>query len=100
MKSRLTEIDELKRKLTEANEKNRLTDVVQQMINGTQQETEELLHEHRTELELATMVTTLKRELMNSNAKRAQVRQHSEDLSKQLRLCKEEKSLRFVLFFI
>lgn len=70
-----------------------MTEVVHQMISGTQQETEGLLHEHRTPLELATTVTTLKRELLNSQIKRAEIRQTNEELSKQLRLCQDDRSL-------
>lgn len=66
--------------------------MVQQIISGTQQETEELLREGRSLNELATMVTTLKRELQNSNAKRTQLRCQIEDLSKQMRQCKDEKA--------
>lgn len=91
MRSRLVEIDQLKEKLKESNEKSRITDMVQQIISGTQQETEELLREGRTLNELATMVTTLKRELKNGNVKRAQLRSNVDELSRQLRLCKEEK---------
>lgn len=62
------------------------------MINGSQQETEQLLREHRTPVELATTVTTLKRELLNSQMKRSEIRQTNDELSKQLRLCNDEKS--------
>lgn len=92
MKSRLQEIDQLKDQLKEANNKTRLTEVVHQMINGSQQETEELLREHRTPLELATTVTTLKRELLNSQMKRSEIRQTNEELSKKMRSFYEEKS--------
>lgn len=92
MRSRLGEIDQLRDKLKEANDKNRTADLVQHLITGTQQETEELLKEGRTNNELATMVTTLKRELRNVNLKRAQVRSNAEVLAKQLKLCKDEKS--------
>lgn len=61
------------------------------MINGSQHEIEELLKEHRTPLELATTVTTLKRELLNSQMKRSEIRQTNEELSKQLRMCNDEK---------
>ncbi|XP_055322394.1 E3 ubiquitin-protein ligase TRAIP-like isoform X2 [Sitodiplosis mosellana] len=92
LKSRVNEIDHLREKLKEANEKNKTAELVQHLITGSQQETEELLKESRTMTELATMVTTLKRELRNCNAKRAQVRSNAEELSKQLKLCKDEKS--------
>lgn len=91
MRSRLLEIDQLRVKLKEANDKNRTADLVQNLITASQQETEELLKEGRTTLELATMVTTLKRELRNSNAKRAHIRSTVEDLGRQLKLCKDEK---------
>lgn len=91
MKSRLGEIDHLREKLKEANEKNRTAELVQHLITGSQQEIEELLKEGRTSAELATMVTTLKRELRNCNAKRAQVRSNAEELAKQLKLSKDEK---------
>lgn len=95
MKTRLHEIDQLKDQLKNATNKNRLTEVVHQIINGTQQETEGLLREQRTPLELATTVTTLKRELLNSQMKRGEIRQTNEELSKQLRLCQDEKTLVF-----
>lgn len=91
LRSRLSEIDQLREKLKEANDKNRTAELVQHLIFASQQETEELLKEGRSITELATMVTTLKRELRNSNAKRAQVRSNAEELSKQLKLCKDEK---------
>lgn len=91
MKSRLSEIDQLREKLKEANDKNRTADLVQHLINASQQETEELLKEGRSTLELATMVTTMKRELRNCHAKRGQVRSNAEELGRQLKLCKEEK---------
>ncbi|XP_031618478.1 E3 ubiquitin-protein ligase TRAIP-like [Contarinia nasturtii] len=91
LKSRLSEIDQLKEKLKQANDKNRTAELVQHLIMGSQQETEELLREGRTITELATMVTTLKRELRNCNTKRAQVRSNAEELAKQLKLCKDEK---------
>lgn len=91
LRSRLSEIDQLREKLKEANDKNRTADLVQHLISASQQETEELLREGRSNTELATMVTTMKRELRNSNAKRAQIRANAEELSKQLKLCKEEK---------
>lgn len=78
--------------MKEANERNRTAELVQHLITGSQQDTEELLKEGRTTIELATMVTTLKRELRNCNAKRTQMRSNAEELSKQLKLCKEEKS--------
>lgn len=92
MRTRLTEIDHLREKLKEANEKNKTAEMVQHLITGSQEETEELLREGRTSTELATMVTTLKRELRNCNAKRTQVRNNAEVLAKQLKLCKDEKS--------
>lgn len=92
LKSRLSEIDQLKERLQQANDKNRTAELVQHLITGSQQETEELLKEGRSVSELATMVTTLKRELRNSNAKRAQVRSNAEELAKQLKMCKDEKS--------
>lgn len=73
------------------------------MISGTQQETEELLREGRSMTELATMVTTLKRELKNNTVKRSQLRATVDDLTKQLRHCKEEKmydNRRHCLFII
>lgn len=88
----MTEIDHLREQLKNANDKSRTAELVQHLITGSQQETEELLKEGRTMTELATMVTTLKRELRNSNAKRAQIRSNAEELAKQLRLCKDEKS--------
>lgn len=88
----MAEIDQLKEKLKVANEKSRITEIVQQIISGTQQETEDLLRERRSLNELATMVTTLKRELQNSNAKRTQLRCQIEDLSKQMRQCKDQKA--------
>lgn len=91
MKSRLNEIDHLREKLKEANDKNRTAELVQALITGSQQEAEELLKEGRSTVELVTMVTTLKRELRNCNAKRAQMRSNAEELAKQLKLCKDEK---------
>lgn len=88
----MNEIDRLREKLKEANDKNKTAELVQHLIIGSQQDTEELLKESRTMTELATMVTTLKRELRNCNAKRAQMRSNSEELAKQLRLAKDEKS--------
>lgn len=93
LKTRLQEIDQLKDKLKEATNKNRLTEIVHQMINGTQHETEDLLREHRTPLELATTVTTLKRELLNSQTKRSEIRHLNEELSKQIRSFQDEKAL-------
>lgn len=91
LKSRLSEIDKLRDSLKEANEKIRVMDVMQQLISGTQKETEELLREGRTITELATTVTALRRELRTSNIKRAQIRANVEELSKELRKCKDEK---------
>lgn len=99
MRSRLSEIDDLRDKLKEANDKNRTMELVQHLIFASQQETEELLKEGRSITELATMVTTLKRELRNSNAKRAQVRSNAEELNRQLKACKDEKSYVFKLKF-
>lgn len=87
----MNEIDRLREKLKEATDKNKTAELVQHLIIGSQQDTEELLKEGRTMTELATMVTTLKRELRNCNAKRAQMRSNSEELAKQLKLAKEEK---------
>lgn len=92
MKSQLSEIDHLKVELNKANNKIQTADVVHYLITGTQQETEELLKEGRSMNELATMVTTLKRELINNNNKRAQVVSNANELKKQLQLCKSEKS--------
>lgn len=92
MTSRISEIEQLKEKLKEANDKNRLSDLVQQVINGSQQEIDSLLREGRSTTELAAMVTTLKQELRKSSTKRAQIRANVDDLSKQLRHCKLEKS--------
>lgn len=92
LKTRLQEIDQLKDKLKEATNKNRLTEIVHQMINGTQHETEGLLREHRTALELATTVTTLKRELLNSQMKRTEIRHLNDELSKQIRSFQDEKA--------
>lgn len=92
MKNGFKEMDHLKERLKEATDKNRIAELVQHLITGCQQETEELLKEGRTMNELATMVTTLKRELRNCNAKRVQTRANAEELAKQLRLCKEEKA--------
>lgn len=91
MRTRLSEIDELRTKLKEANDKNRTVELVQHLIYASQQETEELLKEGRSIAELATMVATLKRELRNGNAKRAQIRSNAEELNRQLKACKEEK---------
>lgn len=91
MKTRVNEIHHLREKLKEANDKMKTAELVQHLITSTQQETEELLKEGRTMIELATMVTTLKRELRNCNTKRAQARSNAEELSKQLKLCKDEK---------
>lgn len=91
MRTRLIEIDELRAKLKEANDKSRTVELVQHLIYATQQETEELLKEGRSITELATMVTTLKRELRNSNTKRAQIRSNADELNKQLKASKEEK---------
>lgn len=91
LKSQLSEIDHLKVELNKANNKIQTADVVQHLITGTQQETEELLKEGRTINELATMVTTLKRELINNNNKRAQVVSTANELKKQLQLSKNEK---------
>lgn len=74
-----------------ADEKSRITEMVQQVISGTQQETETLLREGRSLNELATMVTTLKRELNSSNTKRTQLRCQIEELSKQMRQYRDEK---------
>lgn len=92
LKSQLSEIDHLKVELNKANNKIQTADVVHYLITGTQQETEELLKEGRSMNELATMVTTLKRELINNNNKRAQVVSNANELKKQLQLCKNEKS--------
>lgn len=92
MRSRLNEIDQLREKLKEANNKSRTAELVQHLITGSQEDTEELLREGRTATELATMVATLKRELRNCNAKRVQMRSNAEELAKELKLCKEEKS--------
>lgn len=91
MKSRLNEIDHLREKLKEANDKNRTAELVQSLITGSQQEADELLKEARSTVELVTMVTTLKRELRNCNAKRVQMRSNAEELAKELKICKEEK---------
>lgn len=91
LRSRLGEIDELRIKLKEANDKNRTVELVQHLIYASQQETDELLKEGRSVTELATMVATLKRELRNSNAKRAQIRSNAEELNRQLKACKDEK---------
>lgn len=92
MRCRLAEIDHLREKLKEANDKNRTAELVQHLITSTKEETEVLLKEGRTNIELATMVTTLKRELNNINSKRAQIRSNAELLAKQLKQCKEEKA--------
>lgn len=92
LRSRLSEIDQLRAKLEKANDQNRTMELVQHLISASQSETEELLREGRSITELATMVTTMKRELRNSNTKRAQIRSTAEDLNRQLKACKEEKS--------
>lgn len=81
----------MRAKLKEANDKNRTVELVQHLIYASQQETDELLKEGRSATELATMVATLKRELRNSNAKRAQIRSNAEELNRQLKTCKDEK---------
>lgn len=111
LRSRLGEIDDLRIKLKEANDKNRTVELVQHLIYASQQDTDELLKEGRSITEMATMVATLKRELRNSNAKRAQIRSNAEELNRQLKACKEEKSyvlnsfpflcyLPFAIFFV
>lgn len=91
MKFQLSEIDQLREKLKAANEKNRMAELVQHLILGSQHETEALLKEGRSVTELATLVTSLKRELQNSTAKRIHMRSNVEELTKQLKSCKEEK---------
>lgn len=68
-------------------------DVMQQIISGTQKETEELLREGRTATELTTLVTALKRELRNDKEKLSKTRTTLEELTNELRTCKDEKSL-------
>lgn len=67
-------------------------EAVKQVLHGTQKETEALLSERRTPIELATMATALKRELNALEAKYKQMRHIKENETNQLRRCKEEKS--------
>lgn len=50
LRSRLKEIDQLREKLKEANDKNRIAEWVQRLIKGSQQDTDELLKEGRSTL--------------------------------------------------
>lgn len=91
MKHRLTEIDRLQRSLDEANIKLSAMEAVKQVLSGTQKDTEALLSERRSPLELATMATALKRELNALEIKYKQMRSSKEDVAKDLRRCKDEK---------
>lgn len=66
-------------------------EAVKQVLSGTQKDTEALLSEKRTPLELATMATALKRELNALEIKYKQMRSSKEDVAKDLRRCKDEK---------
>lgn len=66
-------------------------DAVRQLLHGTQKDTEILLSEKRSPLELATMATALKRELNALEYKYKQMRSSKEDVANDLRRCKDEK---------
>lgn len=91
LKYRLAEIDRLQKCLDEANQKLSAMEAVKQVLHGTQKETEALLNEKRSPLELATMATALKRELNALEIKYKQMRSSKEDVANDLRRCKDEK---------